>query len=203
MAEYLQDEFTIIAAAQNGDLEAFNALVLTYQDNLFTLAYRILGDSDSAADATQDAFINAYRKLNTFQGGNFKAWLARIVTNGAYDLLRHEKRRPADYINELPGSESDDGAAVPAPTPTPEQITSDNELQRAIQDCINQLGSEQRSVMVLSDVQGLSYQEIADTVDANIGTVKSRLSRARLNVRRCLQNVKELLPAEYRLISDE
>lgn len=203
MANPAQQEFTLVQQAQNGSLEAFNALVMMYQDSLYNIAYRLMGDAESAADVTQEALITAYQKLDSFHGGNFRAWLARIVTNQGYDELRRQKRRPADYFDDLPGGDTDDGAPVPAPTLTPEQTVQENELHQAIHDCIQSLGADQRLVMILSDIQGLSYQEIADNAGINIGTVKSRLSRARLAVRRCLQQVSELLPSEYRLLSSE
>jgi RNA polymerase sigma-70 factor (ECF subfamily) len=198
-----QDDQTLILQAQRGSLEAFNVLVLRYQDNLYSVAYRILGDPDSAADATQEAFISAYRKIGTFQGGHVRAWLARIVTNLCYDELRRQKRHRSDYLDDLPGGDSDDGAPLPSNSPTPEQVAGQNELQSAIQDCINSLGADQKVVLVMSDVQGMGYQEIADSMDANLGTIKSRLSRARLAVRRCLQGYRELLPSEYRLLSND
>lgn len=203
MANPAANESNLILQAQKGSLDAFNALVLLHQDTLFNIAYRLMGDSESAADVTQEALITAYRKLDSFHGGNFRAWLARIVTNLGYDELRRQKRRPADYLDDLPGGDSDDGAPVPAPILTPEQTIQENELHQAIQDCIQSLGADQRLVIVLSDIQGLSYQEIAENAGTNIGTVKSRLSRARLAVRRCLQQVSELLPSEYRLLSSE
>jgi RNA polymerase sigma-70 factor (ECF subfamily) len=203
MGEPPNDEQELIQQAQQGEVAAFNALVLRYQDALYSQCYRILGDPDSADDATQETFIHAYHKLGTFQGGYFKAWLMRIATNLCYDELRRQKRRPADYLDDLPGGESDDGAPLPAETPTPEQVVSENELHQAVQDCINELGDDQRVVLVLCDVQGYSYQEVAETVQTNLGTVKSRLSRARLAVRRCLQGVQELLPPEYRLLTNE
>src|SRR5512135_2058788 len=88
------DETALIGSAQRGDLEAFNTLVLAYQDMLFNTALRILGDDELAADATQDAFVSAFRGLNTYRGGSFKAWLLRTVTNACYDELRRRKRRP-------------------------------------------------------------------------------------------------------------
>lgn len=193
----------IIHAAQQGSLESFNELVLRYQDYIYSVTYRIMGEADSAADAAQDTFLTAYRKLHLFQGGNFRAWLARIATNTCYDELRKRKRRPQDYLEELPGNERPDGAPVPANDPTPEQEAQRADLQAAIQRCINELRDEQRSVLVLSDVQGMSYQEIAEATESSLGTVKSRLSRARLAVRRCLQAFQELLPGEYRLSNDE
>lgn len=197
------DDSILIQQAQHGSLEAFNRLVLRHQDSLYTLTYRILGDPESAADAVQDALISAYRKISTFQGGHVKAWLARIVTNLCYDELRRQKRHRTDYLDDLPGGESDDGASLPANTPTPEQIAGQNELHQAIQHCINALGADQRIVLVMSDVQGSSYQEIAASLQTNLGTVKSRLSRARLAVRRCLQAYRELLPAEFRSFSND
>lgn len=189
----------LIQRAQRGDVTAFNELVLTYQDRLYTLAYRIMGEPESAADATQDALITAFRRLSTYRGGSFKSWLMRITTNTCYDELRRRQRRPADSLEDLPGADFDDGPIIPDQSPTPEQAAQDHELQRAIQDCISALAENQRVLIVLSDVEELSYQEIADITGVNLGTVKSRLSRARVAVRDCLQTVRELLPPEFRL----
>lgn len=192
-------EQQLITRARRGDVRSFNELVLIYQDQLYSLAYRIMGDSDNAADAAQDAMITAYQRLNTYRGGNFRSWLMRITTNTCYDELRRRQRRPADSLEEIPGAEYDDGPPIPDNSPTPEEIAQQSELSKLIEDCVNTLGVDQRTVMVLSDIQGMSYQEIAEVVDANLGTVKSRLSRARVAVRDCLQAVQELLPPEFRL----
>jgi RNA polymerase sigma-70 factor (ECF subfamily) len=202
MASELQNEPALITAARRGNMTAFNTLVLHYQDRVYSLAYRILGESESAADAAQDAFIAAYRRLDTYRGGSFRAWLYRIATNTCYDELRRLKRRPVTAIEDLPGAEADDGPPIPADTASPEQAVQQAELARAIQRCIATLHNDQRAVLVLSDVEGLSYQEITDITGATLGTVKSRLSRARAGVRNCLGNVQELLPAEYRLKGD-
>jgi RNA polymerase sigma factor (sigma-70 family) len=194
------DEQQLIAAAQRGAVDAFNALVLRYQDSIYTLAYRIMGEPASAADAAQEAFITAYRRLETYRGGSFRAWLSRIATNTCYDELRRLKRRPAVSVEELPDAEADDGPALPDSGQTPEQAMQQLELNNAIQDCINGLGDDQRVTLVLSDVEGLSYQEIAEMTGTQVGTVKSRLSRARAGVRNCLQAVEELLPGAYRLM---
>lgn len=199
MAGDVAQENAWIQSAQAGDIEAFNALVLLYQDMAFTIAYRLMGDSQRAADATQDAFLTAYRRLETYMGGNFKAWLMKIVTNTCYDALRYEKRRPATHLDDLTPDGIDDEPPIPDSTPTPEQHFLTAELQQAIQQCIDALGSDQRLVLVMSDVEGYGYQEIADHVGTQLGTVKSRLSRARASVRQCLQGVRELLPDEYRL----
>lgn len=202
MAGTLENEAALIRSAQRGNLEAFNRLVLFYQDGVYSLAYRILAEPAAAADAAQETFIHAYRRLESYRGGSFRAWLLRIATNACYDELRRRKRRPAELIDDLPGAESDDGAPLPAESDTPEEAMQQAELNRAIERCIAALQADQRAVIVLSDIEGLSYQEIAEMTGANLGTVKSRLSRARASVRQCLQGVRELLPAVYRLNDD-
>lgn len=197
------DETSLIAAAQGGDLSAFNELVLLYQDAVYTVTYRIMGDPDSAADAAQDAFITAYRRLETYRGGNFRAWLLRVATNTCYDSLRYHKRRPAVALDDLMGEDYDDGPPIPDPIATPEQTMQNAELSEAIQNCINGLNDDQRIVLVMSDIEGYPYQDIADSTGVQLGTVKSRLSRARAGLRKCLEAVKELLPSEYRLTSEE
>jgi RNA polymerase sigma factor (sigma-70 family) len=199
MPEHSSDENQLIAKSKRGDVNSFNVLVLRYQDYIYSVTYRIMGEGEGAADAAQETFLTAYRKLTSFRGGNFKAWLARIATNACYDELRKQKRRPQDYLEEMPGSEMYDEPPVAADAPNPEQEAQRADLNRALQACISGLSIDQRMVLVLSDVEGLSYQEVADNVGAELGTVKSRLSRARLAMRRCLQSVQELLPGEYRL----
>jgi len=186
-----------------GSLDAFNELVLRYQDSVYSLTYRIMGDAPSASDATQETFIIAYRRISTYHGGSFKSWLLRIATNHCYDELRRLKRRPAVSVEDLPGGETDDGAPLPDPSDTPEQVVDQRELQRAIQECIQSLNPDQRVVLVLSDIEGLEYATIAENIGANLGTVKSRLSRARAGMRDCLQGVQELLPSAFRLRTDD
>ena len=194
-----KDEQVLIDKARQGDLEAFNDLVLTYQNAVFTVTYRIMHDNAGAADAAQNTFITAYRRLETYKGGNFRAWLMRIASNTCYDMIRYEKRRPATALDDLVGDDYDDGPPIPDDTITPEEAAQQAELNRAIQDCISALKPDQRIALVMSDVEGFSYQEIADSAGVQLGTIKSRLSRARAAVRDCLQAVKELLPGEYRL----
>ncbi len=195
------DELALITSAQRGDLDAFNTLVLAYQDMLFNTALRILGDDESAADATQDAFISAFRGLNGYRGGSFKAWLLRTVTNACYDELRRKKRRPTTPLEP----DSDDGAEMDAPrwladpSLTPEQSAEAVELEHAIQHCLEHLPLEFRTVVVMADLQGLDYSDVAVAVRAPLGTIKSRLARARLRLRECLQGFAELLPASFRL----
>lgn len=196
------EEQALIQRALRGDLDSFNALILRYQDSAYTLAYRIMGDSHSASDALQEAFIIAYRRLGTYRGGSFRAWLMRITTNQCYDELRRVRRRPSVSVEAM-GEETGDDPAIPDDSDTPEEVAEQRELQQAIQQCITSLNPDQRIVLVMCDVEGMDYQAIADTVGAQIGTVKSRLSRARAAVRDCLQGVRELLPPAFRLTSND
>jgi RNA polymerase sigma-70 factor (ECF subfamily) len=197
------DENALIQSARQGDLNAFNTLVLTYQHQVYNLAYRIVGEEAAASDATQEAFISAYKNLKSFRGGSFKSWLLRIVTNATYDELRRRKRRPATSLNTL--MDGDDGEVefdIPSGEEGPESVAQRRELAALIQQGITTLPDDQRVALVLSDVQGLSYEEIAEATNSNLGTVKSRLSRARAKLREYLQAHGELLPEVYRLDSD-
>jgi len=195
------NEQVLIHDAQNGDLDSFNALVLHYQDTIFNTALRILGDHDLAADATQEAFLSAFRSISTYRGGSFKAWLMRTVTNACYDELRRQKRRPTTPLE--PDLDDGDEMETPRwladPSMTPEQKAEADELEHAIQHCLRELPTEFRTVVVMADIQGLDYAEVASAVHAPLGTIKSRLARARLRLRECLQGFWELLPSSFRL----
>lgn len=184
------DDDALIQSARCGDLEAFNALVVMYQDRVYNLACRILGDEAAAADATQEAFILAYRHVRSFRSGSFLAWLYRIVTNVSYDAIRYHKRRPALPFTHFERDEADDDFDLPAPDDGPETIVQRRELSALLQRHINALPADQRVVLVLSDVQGLSDKEIAGIMRTNVGTVKSRLSRARAKMRQRLTGVQ-------------
>jgi RNA polymerase sigma-70 factor (ECF subfamily) len=184
------DEETIVQAARAGDLEAFNTLVLAHQDRVYNLAYRLLGDEAHAADAAQEAFILAYRHIRRFHTGSFSAWLYRITTNVCYDAIRYHKRRPAVPFTRLSAAADDDHEFdVPVHEDGPESVLQRRELAALLQHHINTLPIDQRTVLVLSDVQGLSDKEIAAMMRSNVGTVKSRLSRARAKMRRSLSGV--------------
>jgi len=199
------DEIALIRESQEGDLEAFNRLVLAYQDSVYAQAYRMMGEPEAAADATQEAFISAFRNLRSYRGGSFRAWLLRIVTNACYDEHRRRRRRPTIPLQPLdseanevesPGWLADDGEG-------PERAAEREELNHAIQDCLDDLPEDFRAVVVLIDIQELDYKETARVIGRPVGTVKSRLARARLRLRDCLQGVWELLPAQYRLVGEE
>ena len=195
------DEHALIQEAQRGSLDSFNTLVLTYQDMLYNTALRIMGDGETAADATQEAFLSAFRAIKFFRGGSFKAWLLRTVTNACYDELRRQKRRPSVPLEP----ETEDGEEMETPrwladpSMSPEEEAEADELEHAIQHCLDELPAEFRTVVVLTDIQGMDYKEVAVAARVPLGTIKSRLARARLRLRECLQSFWELLPASFRL----
>ncbi len=193
------DEPQIIKAAQKGNLSAFNQLVMAYQGTAYNVAYRVIGNQDGAADACQDAFLKAYKAINQYRGGSFKSWLMRIVTNVCYDQIRYKSRRPASSLEDLTENPGPDSVKLVNGAERPEEHVLRDELNDLLQIGINRLPEEQRVVLVLNDVQGFSYQEIADITGQPLGTVKSRLSRARRRLRDYLLEQKELLPRQYRL----
>ena len=195
------DEIALIRSAQGGDLDAFNSLILIYQGSLFNTALRILSDEELAADVTQDAFLSAFRSINSYRGGSFKAWLMRTVTNACYDELRRKKRRPTTPLEPegSDGDEMDTPRWLADPTLSPEGQAEADELEHAIQHCLDNLPLEFRTVVVMADIQGLDYSEVAVAIRKPLGTIKSRLARARLRLRECLQGFRELLPAAFRL----
>jgi RNA polymerase sigma factor (sigma-70 family) len=198
------DDVALIDAAQHGDLDAFNRLVLAYQNMVYNQAYRMVGDMDVAEDASQDAFIIAFRKLGTYRGGSFKAWLLRIVTNLCYDELRRRKRRPTTPLE--PTDHDDEEIESPRwlsdPSETPEQTAERVELAQALQYCLDGLQPDFRAIVTLVDIQGLDYSEAARVMGRPLGTVKSRLARARMRLRDCLQGYRELLPTSFRLMEE-
>ncbi|MCK9246873.1 MAG: sigma-70 family RNA polymerase sigma factor [Anaerolineaceae bacterium] len=199
------EESLLIEKAANGDLDAFNQLVMEYQELAFNVAYRIMADDAAAADATQDAVISMYRKLDSYRGGSFKGWFLRIVTNACYDQLRKQKRRPTVALEP----ETDEGEIFDSPvwiadkSAGPEEAVMNTQLEKAIQDCINKLNEKHKVVLVMVDVSGENYETVAEVIQSPVGTVKSRLSRARLKMQECLQAARELLPHQFRLNSEE
>jgi RNA polymerase sigma-70 factor, ECF subfamily len=194
-----------LRAAQGGSVVAFDTLVVTYQRQLFNVCYRTLGNAEDAADATQEALLSAFRALKSFNGtsSGLRGWLLRIGVNACYDQLRRRQRRPTDSLDALGDvdSEHEIGAAerVADPQPGPEQCSMSSETARTIQQAIDRLPTEQRLAVVLCDVQGLSYDEVAAAMSVELGTVKSRLSRARAQLRHMLAEKGELPGGSQRL----
>ncbi|UCC51824.1 MAG: sigma-70 family RNA polymerase sigma factor [Anaerolineaceae bacterium] len=194
------DEVALIQEAKKGDVNAYNRLVLHYQQAAYNVAYRIMGEPQAAEDATQEAFISAYKALNRFRGGSFKSWLMRITTNACYDELRRRKRRPQSSLDQLT-QDNESFSFLRSPGAGPEEQQQILELMQAVEHCLQTLPDDQRITAVLRDVEGYDYKEIAEITRVSLGTVKSRMSRARTKLRECLQGFKELLPLSYRLSS--
>ncbi len=191
-------ESDLLSRAQRGDLDAFNDLILLHQDALFNIALRTLGDEDRAADAVQDALLSAFRSLQTFHGGSFRAWLARTVVNKCYDDYRRTSRHPFIPLTPIvDGEEVEEGLWLRDPSPSLEDCFDNAELDQAIQHCMKSLPFAARAVLALVDVDGLSYEEAAAALRVPVGTVKSRLARARAAMRISMQHFAHLLPSAY------
>jgi len=193
------EETRVIKEAQKGSVAAFNQLVMAYQGTAYNVAYRVIGNGDAAADACQEAFLKAYQAIKQYRGGSFKSWLLRIVTNACYDQMRYKSRRPATSLEDMTENSDDPSEKLVNGSERPEESILRGELNDLIQVGINHLPEDQRMILVLSDVQGFSYQEIAEIVGQPLGTIKSRLSRGRQRLRDFLLEQKELLPSQYRL----
>jgi RNA polymerase sigma-70 factor (ECF subfamily) len=185
----LPDEAAVIVRAADGDRTAFAQLMEHYQSACYGLALRLLGDSDQAADATQDAFMHAYRAIGTYRGGVFRSWLLRITANASYDILRRQQRRPAGPLPdpEEGAPELPDVAAV-----NPVAEASRSEMYRQLELALRRLPDDQRTAVVLCDVYGMDYNEVAAMTESALGTVKSRIHRGRLRLRELLAEHREL-----------
>lgn len=182
-------DLILLERARSGDLDAFNDLVACYQDHLYALVVRMVPDRDQAADAVQEAFFSAFRNLEAFRGGSVRSWLSRICVNAAMDAQRLRKRRPAQPYPEL----EDDSWQPPAGEEAdPVRTALLSERTRTLSDALARITDDQRTAIVLFDVEGYDYAEIADLTGVSLGTVKSRIHRGRLALRTLLEGRMEL-----------
>lgn len=182
-------DLILLERARGGDLDAFNDLVVCYQDMLFGLVVRMVPDRDQASDAVQEAFFNAYRNLEAFRGGSVKSWLSRIAINAAMDTQRYRKRRPAEPYPEL-----EDETWQPPADASADPVTSSlmAERHRVLNAALARITDDQRAAIVLYDVEGYDYAEIATITGVSVGTVKSRIHRGRLALRELLHDRMDL-----------
>jgi len=185
----LPDEAAVIARAVGGDRTAFAQLMEHYQSACYGLAYRLLSDTDQAADATQDAFVHAYRAIASFRGGIFRSWLLRITANASYDILRRQQRRPTTTLPD-PDEGAPDLPDLHAVNPAAEATKS--ELYRHLEVALRLLPADQRTAVVLCDVYGMDYNEVAEMTRSALGTVKSRIHRGRVRLRELMAEHREL-----------
>lgn len=207
MTEYQVDHRTaedndLVAKSQNGDLDAYNQLVVKHQRGVYNLALRMLGAPSAAEDIAQEAFLSAWRNIRRFRGGNFSAWLLRIATNACYDQIRRRQRHPTGSLETVLGDE-DSPAEFPDAAELPEDRAVRGELARAIGAGLLTIQPDQRAAVVLVDIQGRAYDEVAAILDVPIGTVKSRLSRGRAALRAYFLQRPELLPERFRSSSED
>ena len=189
----------LVERARKGETDAFSFLVRRYQDRVLGIAYSVLRDPDEAADAAQDVFLSVYRKLGNFHGkSKFYTWLYRISINTAIDRRRAKQRRWAESLDKENETTGEDGfSRLQDGSPGPMEKAADAEMERRIHEAIEELSPKHRQVILLRDVQGLSYQEIADVVGCNVGTVMSRLHYAREQLKQSVRPFLTAEPTEY------
>ena len=189
---YPYNEESLLNLAAKGSLDAFNELVLTYQDIAYHHAYALLRDPALAEDATQDSFIRAFQAMAGFRGGSFRAWILKIVTNSAYDMLRRSKRHPTQalYPEDEYGDELESPVWLADTSSSVQDLVEQSEFSQHLYQLIDELPAAFRTVLTLVDLHELDYAEVADALQIPIGTVKSRLARARLKISEKLCSTK-------------
>jgi RNA polymerase sigma-70 factor (ECF subfamily) len=196
------DDLDLIDRSREGDLAAFNCLVERYQAGVYNLCLRLMGNAAAAEDAAQEAFIAAFRHLDRFRGGSFRAWLYRIAANACYDEMRRRKARPAASLDR-PVAQGERALEPPDSAPGLEEHAANVELRTALESALARLPEEQRLAVILCDVQGFDYAEVAAVMQVSLGTVKSRISRARSRLREMLRAERELLPEGIRQTEEQ
>ena len=188
-------EDELIQQSKDGDLDSFIQLVESYEGRVYNLTLRMLGNPQDAEDMTQEIFVSAWKAIRGFKGGTFGTWLFRIAAHACIDVLRAKGVHQIDSLDAL----SPEYNSLPSSTESPEDHVLQEELSQLISQHLLSLPEERRLVVTLADLQGFSYEEIAQITNSSIGTVKSRLSRGRANLRDLLLKHRELLPPEFRL----
>ena len=187
------DEKELVDRSRQGDLEAFNCLVIAYQDRVYNLCLRMLGSPQAAEDAAQETFLSAYRSVGRMRGPSVRSWLLRIAANASIDELRRRRRQPQLSLDvPAPGTDSERPLEVADSAEGPERLALHGELREALQVELLRLPPDQRLAVILCDLEGLSYEEIAASMGRSIGTVKSRISRGRARLREALREQPEL-----------
>lgn len=196
----MQENQRLIKRAQRGDSDAFEELVSPYESRIYAICLRIMGNREDALDCAQDAMLRIFRALGEYRfQAAFTTWLFRITTNVCLDALRRQRVRPSTSLDAL----MDEGYSPPDPQASPEEALSERERMQTIREGIAMLPADMRAALVLRDIQGLAYEEVAQILHLNLGTVKSRISRARERLRKLVldsqeQNVKPYVQSSER-----
>ena len=189
-----REDVVLIRAFLEGDKVAFDRLVVKHKNRLFNLCYRLLGDYEEANDSAQETFIKVYRSLKKFRFESaFSTWLYRIAVNTCKNKLKspafRQKMKMVPMDNPIPANLNGPGREIQDESPSPAIALEKKERMRVIQEAINALPPEQKEVVTLRDIEGFSYEEVAEITGLNLGTVKSRLARARLDLRKKLRSI--------------
>jgi len=193
------EERVLIEKSKAGDVAAFEELISSYQKKIFNLAYRMLGNINDADDLAQETFIRVFKSISNFKGeSSFSTWIYRIATNVCLDELRKRKNKKAVSLDdEIKVDDGEIKRQIESDSPLPDEIAEREELRLLVKHAISDLPEEQRLIISLRDIQGLSYDEIAQVLDCPSGTVKSRINRARQALKKILMARKELLDYDY------
>lgn len=186
---------------RSGNAYCYNCIIESHQTQAYNLARRLLNDWSLAEDAVQESFVAGYRAFSQFRGDNLKAWVMRIVANTCRDMLRSRRARPTTSLDPTPTTADDptpSAVDLPSTLESPEDHAERSELRRTIERALSNLSHDRRLAVLLVDVQGLSYEEAAQIMGCSLGTVKSRISRARAELREYLRGSGELLPSQFR-----
>ncbi|MCL6479590.1 MAG: sigma-70 family RNA polymerase sigma factor [Peptococcaceae bacterium] len=190
----------LIEKSKNGDLEAFEQLVRRYESKVYTVAYRFLGNHADACDLAQETFLRLYQALPGFRGdSSFMTWLYHITANACRDEIRRQQRHHVLSLDDAGNNGTQAMMQVPSRTPSPEEMVEKKEFNELVQQCLFSLSQEHRLVLIMREMQGFSYEEIAQVLQCTLGTVKSRLSRARQAFREKFKGQRELFERESRL----
>ncbi len=181
-------EQELLSRAKNGDTEAFGELICQNERKIYALTFRMVGNREDAEDLAQEAFLNAWRGLQSFQGeSSFSTWVYRLATNACIDYIRRQKRR--QEVEDTTPLEYEDGDSLSLPDTTfePQRKLEQREVQERVQEGLKRLSDDHRKILILRELSGLSYDEIAVSLGLDTGTVKSRIARARNSLRKILQ----------------
>jgi RNA polymerase sigma-70 factor (ECF subfamily) len=191
----LIDEKVLIDECKRGDIEAFEQLIFKYQKKVFNITYRFLGDYNLAEDVSQEIFIRVFKSIKDFKGeSSFYTWLYRITINQCMDMQNKNKKHFVQYLDSA--AQNDEGEEfviqVPSDRDLPEVEYQKKELRINVEKALMMLTQEQRAIIILRDIQGFSYEEISDILNCPVGTVKSRINRARDALKKVLFDKREL-----------
>lgn len=194
-----ENEKLLLERAKKGEVEAFELLIERYQKKVFNIALKMLGNYDDASELAQEAFIKIYKSIKGFkEESSFSTWVYRIATNVCLDELRKRKNRKLTYLDEVIQSEDGDlKREIADQGLSPDAIAEQKELKRALNQAILSLSEEHRVVLIMRDLHGMTYEEIAKVTKCPEGTVKSRINRARLSLKETLYKNKELFSEKY------